>query len=59
MDVEISCPYCGELLTFVVDESGGPTQSYVEDCQVCCQPIQVRAHVDDEDVDVEISRLDE
>jgi hypothetical protein len=21
-----------------VDESGGSRQSYVEDCQVCCQP---------------------
>jgi uncharacterized Zn finger protein len=59
MEVELSCPYCGEPLTFVVDESGGRTQSYVEDCQVCCQPIQVRAHIDPDNVDLEISRLDE
>jgi hypothetical protein len=59
MEVELSCPYCGELLTFLVDESGGRTQSYVEDCQVCCAPIQVRAHVDPDNVDLEISRLDE
>lgn len=59
MDVEIRCPYCAETLTVVVDESGGRMQSYVEDCQVCCQPIQVRARVDGEDVDIEISRLDE
>ena len=59
MDLEIRCPYCAETLTVVVDESGGRMQSYVEDCQVCCQPIQVRTRVDGEDVDIEISRLDE
>ena len=41
VEVEVSCPYCGEPLTLVVDETGGRTQSYVEDCAVCCQPISV------------------
>ena len=36
--VDIECPYCGELITVRVDLSAGP-QTYVEDCQVCCQPI--------------------
>ncbi len=35
------CPYCGEPLTLLVDESAGP-QAYVEDCAVCCRPIEVR-----------------
>ena len=39
--VEVSCPYCGELLTLVVDDSAG-AQSYIEDCQVCCRPMMVR-----------------
>ncbi len=42
----VSCPFCGEPITIVVDPSAG-SQSYVEDCQVCCQPMQV--HVEAED----------
>ncbi|MFN2288954.1 MAG: CPXCG motif-containing cysteine-rich protein [Chromatocurvus sp.] len=34
----ISCPYCGESQTVLVDP-GNIGVSYVEDCQVCCQPI--------------------
>ena len=39
--VEIACPYCGETLLIDVDQSAG-RQQYIEDCQVCCQPIQLR-----------------
>lgn len=34
----ISCPYCGESQTVLVDPVNIGV-SYVEDCQVCCQPI--------------------
>ena len=34
------CPFCAERITLVVDFSAGP-QSYIEDCQVCCQPMEV------------------
>ena len=34
----IACPYCGESISVLVDESV-PAQSYVEDCEVCCRPI--------------------
>ena len=36
----ISCPYCGETITILVDDSL-PEQQYVEDCQVCCRPILI------------------
>ena len=32
----------------VVDESAGESQEYVEDCQVCCQPWQVRVTLDED-----------
>ena len=38
MEVSVNCPYCGESLDLWVDETGGSSQKYVEDCQVCCQP---------------------
>jgi hypothetical protein len=41
---DISCPYCGEDIQIRLDLSAGD-QSYVEDCQVCCQPIQVGVQV--------------
>jgi uncharacterized Zn finger protein len=60
MEIDQSCPYCGEPLTFVIDETGGRTQAYVEDCQVCCRPIQVSARVaSEDDVEVRVSRLDD
>jgi len=41
---DVQCPYCGETLTVRLDLSAG-SQSYVEDCQVCCQPIQMGVRV--------------
>jgi hypothetical protein len=38
----IHCPYCGESIELFVDDSVDH-QQYVEDCQVCCRPIQVSA----------------
>ncbi|HEY6451216.1 MAG TPA: CPXCG motif-containing cysteine-rich protein [Steroidobacteraceae bacterium] len=40
----IQCPYCGEGVQMLVDLSVGAA-SYVEDCQVCCQPIDVSVEV--------------
>jgi len=55
----ISCPYCGEGQTILVDNSL-PEQSYVEDCQVCCRPIVLDVSVDvDGDVIVNARRENE
>ena len=35
---QITCPYCGETITILLDPSD-TDQEYIEDCQVCCQPI--------------------
>lgn len=37
----LQCPYCGEWIELQVDSSAGE-QAYVEDCSVCCRPIEVR-----------------
>jgi Cysteine-rich CPXCG len=44
--VTIQCPYCGESFETAVDLSAG-SFTYVEDCQVCCQPIDLAGEVDD------------
>jgi transcription elongation factor Elf1 len=35
------CPYCLEKISMIVDVSVEGTQTYIEDCEVCCQPIQI------------------
>jgi hypothetical protein len=37
---EVICPYCGEAITLLLDLSV-ESQSYIEDCSVCCQPMTV------------------
>ncbi|HEV2621887.1 MAG TPA: CPXCG motif-containing cysteine-rich protein [Frateuria sp.] len=41
----VTCPYCGEPIELLLDGSAGD-QSYVEDCPVCCRPIEVRVTLD-------------
>jgi hypothetical protein len=43
----VSCPYCGEYITLLIDCSE-PEQSYTEDCQVCCQPIVISVEIEDD-----------
>src|SRR5258708_1989155 len=37
--VAVRCPYCGERLETRVDLTADEP-SYVEDCEVCCRPIE-------------------
>jgi endogenous inhibitor of DNA gyrase (YacG/DUF329 family) len=58
MDVE--CPYCGETVPISIDEGGRSSQRYVEDCPVCCRPIELSVHRgDDGQFTVEARRDDE
>jgi hypothetical protein len=34
------CPYCWEEISMLMDPSVAE-QTYVEDCEVCCNPIEV------------------
>ena len=55
----LSCPYCGESISVLVDDSL-PEQNYVEDCQVCCRPIVLDIAVDaDGDVLIQARAEDE
>jgi len=35
------CPYCWEEISMLFDTSV-EEQTYIEDCEVCCNPIEVR-----------------
>jgi hypothetical protein len=38
----VACPYCGAHVQLLLDPGGGSPQEYVEDCEVCCRPWQIR-----------------
>lgn len=58
MEYFFSCPHCWEQISMVLDTSVRG-QTLIEDCEVCCHPIQVRYTVEDGDVsDFEATALE-
>lgn len=49
MEYFFACPYCSERISMVLDTSVR-RQTYIEDCEVCCRPIQVRYTVQDDEI---------
>lgn len=43
------CPYCGETISMIFEACAGG-QQYIEDCEVCCQPIEVVYQVHDGEI---------
>ncbi|AOW19832.1 CPXCG motif-containing cysteine-rich protein [Urechidicola croceus] len=41
------CPYCGEEISFLLDTSIREI-NYIEDCEVCCNPIEIFAKIEEE-----------
>lgn len=46
-NVVVTCPHCYAAVELDVDCTSGD-QVYYEDCRICCAPMEVRIHVDDE-----------
>ena len=38
---EFECPYCMVPNSLMLDRTGGKRQSFVTDCETCCQPITI------------------
>ena len=47
----ITCPYCGENIELVIDCSI-PEQEYIEDCEVCCRPINILVTIEENNIKV-------
>lgn len=45
-ELELTCPYCAEVITVLVDQSVAE-QEYYEDCSVCCCPILFTILIDE------------
>jgi hypothetical protein len=49
MEHFFACPWCWERISMVLDTSVR-SQKYVEDCEVCCNPIEVSYVMEDDSV---------
>ena len=51
-DFVVTCPYCGEQVEIYVEPDTRGT--FVQDCEVCCNPWRVRVlgHADEREVQV-------
>lgn len=54
----LMCPYCGEQIECAIDTSAVP-QRYIEDCSVCCRPIEVSVWIGGTGYEIEARRDDE
>ena len=52
----VECPYCGEQVEIYLEPD--VKGSFVQDCEVCCNPWRVSVSRDGEDRDVHVSRAD-
>ena len=52
----VTCPYCGEEIEIYIEPD--VRGSFVQDCEVCCNPWTVRVTREDDEVYVEIGRAD-
>lgn len=40
------CPYCGEENITDIDISAGKAQEFIQDCEVCCRPVEIKLTID-------------
>lgn len=43
------CPYCWESISMLIDVSQSQ-QRYIEDCEVCCNPIQLQINIENQEI---------
>jgi hypothetical protein len=52
----VVCPYCGEQVEIYLEPDVGG--SFVQDCEVCCNPWRVRVSRSGEEREVDVARAD-
>ena len=56
LEESITCPFCWEAITLLIDPS--ESQTYTEDCFVCCRPILVSTEIQGDRVQVNVTQED-
>ena len=52
----VTCPFCGEQVEIYIEPDARGT--FVQDCEVCCNPWLVRTFRDGDERSVSVSRAD-
>jgi hypothetical protein len=52
----VTCPYCGEQVEIYLEPD--VRGSFVQDCEVCCNPWRITVHGRGDDRDIEVGRAD-
>ena len=53
------CPYCWETISMLMDPSSHE-QQYVEDCEVCCNPMEINVKFQENElVSFEVKNLEQ
>ena len=52
----VTCPYCGEQVEIYLEADVRGT--FVQDCEVCCNPWTVRVSRDGEELYVDVGKAD-
>ena len=47
-EASYTCSACGEEIVIPIDASAGVSQTYVEDCPVCCRPNVIHLELDED-----------
>lgn len=59
LEHHFQCPYCWQDISMLLDPSV-KNQTYVEDCEVCCNPIELRVAFQNEElIDFEAASLEQ
>jgi hypothetical protein len=53
---QVTCPYCGEQVEIYVEADA--RGSFVQDCEVCCNPWKVRVSGKRDERTIDITRAD-
>ncbi|MGE3179575.1 MAG: CPXCG motif-containing cysteine-rich protein [Vicinamibacterales bacterium] len=53
---EVTCPYCGETVEIYLEPD--VRGRFVQDCEVCCNPWNVRVSRDGDDRVIDVTRAD-
>jgi len=53
----ITCPYCGEDFELLLEYTQ-VDQTYIEDCYICCRPIQITVQIDNDEYQVWVGASD-
>ena len=52
----VTCPYCGEQVEIYLEQD--MKRSFVQDCEICCNPWRVRVWGRGANRDVDVQRAD-